>query len=82
METAKQYLIDMITPLVSNKEDVRVEVKTDEKGVLLTLFLHKEDMGKIIGKAGATVQAVRMLVRMFGMANQAHVSLIIAEPVR
>lgn len=52
----------------------------DEMGVLLTLDLHKEDMGRVIGKSGQTAKAIRTLLRVVGMQNQARVNLKINEP--
>ena len=49
-------------------------------GVLLTLDIHAEDMGKIIGRQGATAKSIRTLLRVVGMKNSARVNLKINEP--
>ena len=49
-------------------------------GVLLTLKVHPEDMGQVIGKAGSTARAIRNLVRIVGLKNHARVNLKIEEP--
>ena len=49
-------------------------------GVLLTLCVHKDDMGKIIGRSGATAKAIRTILRVVGMKNDARVNLKIEEP--
>jgi transcription antitermination factor NusA-like protein len=49
-------------------------------GVLMTLRVHPEDMGKVIGRSGKTAQAIRILLRVVGMRHHAHVSLTIEEP--
>jgi hypothetical protein len=49
-------------------------------GVLLTLDVHAEDMGKIIGRSGNTAKAIRTLLRVVGMKNDARVNLKINEP--
>ena len=59
---------------------MKVERKVDEMGVLLTLHISPEDMGKIIGRNGNTAKAIRTLLRVVGMANQARVNLKIEEP--
>ncbi len=66
--------------LVDHPEDVRIERKVDEMGVLLSLSVNPKDMGQIIGKAGATAKAIRNLVRIIGLKNQARVNLKIEEP--
>ena len=76
------YLLDLIRPIVTNFADARVERKVDEKGVLLTLTVDQNDMGRIIGKGGETARSIRHLLRQMGMQNQAHVALKINEPVR
>jgi predicted RNA-binding protein YlqC (UPF0109 family) len=59
---------------------VKITRKVDEMGVLLSLKVHPDDMGQIIGKGGATVRAIRSLVRLVGAKNHARVNLKIEEP--
>jgi hypothetical protein len=49
-------------------------------GVLMTLDVNKDDMGKIIGREGNTAKAIRTLLRVVGMKNNARVNLKINEP--
>jgi predicted RNA-binding protein Jag len=49
-------------------------------GVLLSLDVHPDDMGKIIGRSGNTAKAIRILLRVVGMKNNARVNLKINEP--
>lgn len=74
------YLKSLVRPLVACPDEVSVERTTDERGVLLTLHVNKEDMGKVIGKEGTTASALRKLTRQFGMKNQSRVSIRIHEP--
>jgi len=78
----EQYLEAVVKPLVSFPDDVKVDRTQDERGVLLTLHLNAQDMGKIIGRAGETAKAIRYLVRCFGAMNKSHVSMKIYEPDR
>lgn len=80
MKTSKEFLELAVKSIVSNQGAVRVETKTDEMGVLLTLRVHAEDMGKIIGKEGETAKALRTLLRVIGKAENARVTLKIEEP--
>ncbi len=61
-------------------DQVKVDRRVDEMGVLLTLTVNPEDMGQIIGKAGSTARAIRNLVRIVGLKNHARVNLKIEEP--
>ena len=76
----KDFLEFIVKTLVDNPEDVKIERKVDEMGVLLNLNLNKEDMGQIIGREGSTVRAIRTLLRIIGLKNHARVNLKIEEP--
>lgn len=70
----------VVKALVDNPDEVQVERKVDEMGVLLSLKVHKDDMGAVVGRQGATARAIRTLVRIIGMKNNARVNLKIEEP--
>lgn len=80
MHPDEQFLRFMIESLVDNPRDVKVVRTVDEMGVLLTLSVHKDDMGKIIGRSGSTAKAIRTVLRVVGMKNEARVNLKIMEP--
>ena len=75
-----QFLEYVVKMIVNHPEDISVERKVDEMGVLLTLKANKEDMGQIIGKEGQTAKALRVLLRVLGSKNNARVNLKIIEP--
>lgn len=77
----KDFLEFLVKALVDHPEDVKIDRKVDEMGVLLSLRVNSEDMGQIIGKEGSTARAIRNLVRIIGLKNQARVNLKIEEPV-
>jgi predicted RNA-binding protein YlqC (UPF0109 family) len=80
-EVDREFLEFMIKSLVDHPEDVQIDRKVDEMGVLLSLRVNAKDMGQIIGKGGSTVKAIRHLVRIVGLRNHARVNLKIEEPV-
>lgn len=80
MELDQQFLEHVVKALVDHPEDVKINRTVDEMGVLLTLDVHAEDMGKIIGRSGNTAKAIRTLLRVVGMKNDARVNLKINEP--
>ena len=80
MELDQQFLEQLVKSLVDHPESVKINRTVDEMGVLLTLDVHAEDMGKIIGRSGNTAKAVRTLLRVIGMKNNARVNLKINEP--
>ena len=80
MELDRQFLEYVVKALVDHPEDVHINRTVDEMGVLLTMDVHAEDMGKIIGRSGNTAKAIRTLLRVVGMKNEARVNLKINEP--
>jgi len=76
----QEFLEYVIKALVDHPEDVHVERKVDEMGVLLSLRVNPKDMGQVIGRAGATAKSIRNLIRIIGLKNQARVNLKIEEP--
>src|SRR3989338_3774855 len=80
MERDQQFLEYVVKALVDNPDDVKINRVVDEMGVLLTLSVHKDDMGKVIGRSGATAKAIRTVLRVVGMKNDARVNLKIEEP--
>ena len=80
MERDQQFLEDLVKALVDHPESVKINRTVDEMGVLLTLDVHADDMGKVIGRSGNTAKAIRTLLRVVGMKNDARVNLKINEP--
>ena len=80
MELDRQFLEYVVKALVDHPDDVKINRTVDEMGVLLTMDVHAEDMGKIIGRSGNTAKAIRTLLRVVGMKNDARVNLKINEP--
>lgn len=76
----KDFLEFIVKNLVDHPDDVKVDRKVDEMGVLLSLNVHPEDMGQIIGKQGSTIKSIRDLLRIIGLKNHARVNLKIVEP--
>ncbi|HOD96741.1 MAG: KH domain-containing protein [Candidatus Paceibacterota bacterium] len=76
----QEFLEYIIKALVDYPEDVKVTRTIDEMGVLLTLKVNPKDMGRIIGRQGSTVRAIRSLTRLIGLRHNARVNLKIEEP--
>ncbi len=79
-ERDQEFLEFVVKGLVEHPEAVKIGRSVDEMGVLLTLDLHPEDMGKVIGRSGNTAKAIRTLLRVVGMKHNARVNLKINEP--
>ena len=80
MATIDQQFVEYIVKtLVNNPDKVAVERKIDEKGVLLTLTVDPDDVGRVIGKRGVTAQAIRVLLRALGTKQDARYNLKIVN---
>ena len=79
-EKDKEFLEYLVKALVDTPSAVKIDRKVDEMGVLMTLTVDPADMGKIIGRSGNTAKAIRTLLRVVGMKNNARVNLKIDEP--
>ena len=76
----QEFLEYVVKSLVDNSDAVKTDRKVDEMGVLLTVHVDKDDVGKLIGRQGNTAKALRTLLRVVGMKNHARVNLKIDEP--
>ncbi|OYW84006.1 hypothetical protein B7Z17_04780, partial [Candidatus Saccharibacteria bacterium 32-49-10] len=80
MSTIDQQFVEyVVKSLVEHPDDVVVERLIDEKGVLLTLTVNPEDLGRVIGKRGGTAQSLRTLLRALGTKNDARYNLKIVN---
>ncbi len=75
----QQFVEFIVKSLVSNPDAVQIERRIDEKGVLLELTVDPEDLGRVIGKRGATAQSLRTLLRALGTKNDARYNLKIVD---
>jgi uncharacterized protein len=78
--TDQEFLEYAVKALVDNPDDVKVERKIDEMGVLISLDVNPSDMGMVIGREGQTAKALRTILRVIGARNNARVNLKINEP--
>lgn len=75
----QQFVEFVVKSLVSKPDEVSVTRRIDEKGVLLELTVDPEDLGRVIGKRGATAQSIRTLLRALGTKNDARYNLKIVD---
>lgn len=75
----EQFVEFIVKSLVNNSDAVQIDRTIDEKGVLLELTVDPEDLGRVIGKRGATAQSIRTLLRALGTKNDARYNLKIVD---
>ena len=78
-ERDQEFVEGIVRAIVAHPDDVKVDRTVDERGVLLTLNVHVNDIGYVIGKQGQTARAIRTLAKIIGAQNNARVNLKIAE---
>jgi len=78
-EIDQQFIEYVVKSLVGKPDAVQVDRRIDEKGVLLELTVDPEDLGRVIGKRGATAQSLRTLLRALGTKNDARYNLKIID---
>ena len=76
----QEFVEYVVKELVDNPDKVVITRTVDDRGVLLELSVDPSDMGKIIGKAGATAKSIRTLLRVLGAKDDARYNLKISEP--
>ena len=74
------FIKTVLTLLVEDKDQLVVEGKTDELGILITVRVSDRDMGKLIGKSGQTIKSIRTLLRVIGGTANQRVNLKVLEP--
>ena len=75
----QQFVEYVVKSLVGNPDAVKIDRRVDEKGVLLELTVAPEDLGRVIGKRGATAQSIRTLLRALGTKQEARYNLKIID---
>lgn len=80
MEQDQEFVEYVLKTVVDNPDDVKIDRTVDEMGVLITVSVNPDDMGKVIGKSGQTAKAVRTLLKVVGAKHDARVNMKIIEP--
>lgn len=76
----RDFVEFIVKQIASSSDGIEVTRTVDDMGVLITLRVSKEDMGRIIGKNGQTAKALRNLLRIMGTKENIRVNLKIVEP--
>ncbi len=80
MEKDQELLEAILKAIVYKPEEVKVERKVDEMGVLLSVKLGEGDAGPVIGKEGGTIQAIRTVMRVVGAKGKARITIKLEVP--
>ncbi len=75
----KNLLEYLLIHIVDHPEDVRVDEEVDERGTLYTLHVHADDMGKVIGKSGSVIDAIRKIAKIRAVKEGIRATITLAE---
>ena len=78
----QEVLEKIITSLVNNPQDVKIQRSVDEMGVLLKIKVHPQDMGLVIGRKGETIKSIKTVIKAIGNKHHARVNIKIEEPTQ
>ncbi len=81
-EMDQEFVEYIVKALVAKPEAVELKRSVDSEGVLLELKVDPADVGKVIGRAGATAKSIRKLLGVLGAKQDQRISLKIVEPNR
>tara|TARA_Y100000310_G_C20523554_1_gene734891 strand:- start:23 stop:292 length:270 start_codon:yes stop_codon:yes gene_type:complete len=74
------FLHYVLESLVEDKDELVIESTEDDLGILHTIKVSENDMGKLIGKGGQTIKALRTLLRIIGGNTSKRINLKVLEP--
>jgi predicted RNA-binding protein YlqC (UPF0109 family) len=74
-ENTEKLVRYLVTSLVDNPDDVVIEVKHDGDDTVFEVTLNSEDVGKVIGRQGRVIKAIRTLARAAGSTDTARVDV-------
>jgi len=78
----KDTLLFLLQAIVDNPDDVVVDETVEEGKTTLNVHVNPEDMGKVIGKSGRIIRAIRDLVKLMAAKQGVYVDVVIAEDER
>jgi hypothetical protein len=68
LDSLVEYLVKS---LVENPDDVKIEKRVAGEGTTYDVTVHPDDTGKVIGRQGRVIKAIRVLVRAAASADGA-----------
>lgn len=75
----KEFLIYLVSKIIDHPQDLKIEeTKLAENFFQYTISANSEDVGKIIGKEGKIIQAIRNVARILAVKEEKQVRIEIA----
>lgn len=74
-----EFVRYVLNQICDDRSAIEVVSKDDERGTLMSISVAAEDMGKLIGKDGQTIDAIRLLVRSLGARENVKINLKVID---
>jgi predicted RNA-binding protein YlqC (UPF0109 family) len=78
----KNLLEFLLIHLVQHPEDVNIDESEGERETVYTIHVHADDMGRIIGKNGSIIQAIRNIAKVRAIKEGIRAQIVLADPVQ
>lgn len=75
----KDTLYYIVASIVDNPDDLVVDEVTADGIITFTVHVHKDDMGKVIGKEGKVIRGIRNVMKIAAMKNNCRINITLAE---
>ena len=75
----KETLLFLLSKIVDHPDEIQVVESNDNSKLILTIHANQEDLGKIIGKSGRIIKALRDLIKLMATKENVYVDVVIAE---
>ena len=79
MDRLENLLILLVRPIVDEPDRVEVEASESDTRVDLELRVAPDDIGKVIGRGGRTIRAIRTVVKAASVKVGKRVSVEVAD---
>ncbi len=73
----KETVTFLVKQLVARPDMVEIQEVDGQEGKALKLVVDKDDIGKVIGKDGQTIKAIRSMVALFKSDQEPFIDVVI-----
>jgi predicted RNA-binding protein YlqC (UPF0109 family) len=77
----KKTLLYILEKIVDHPEAISIIQEEQDSRILLTIHAHQDDFGKIIGKSGRIIKAIRDLMKLMATKQNCYVDVVLAEEI-
>jgi predicted RNA-binding protein YlqC (UPF0109 family) len=75
----KNFVEYLLVRLVDHPDDLSVEEEQTAEGLVIKIRAHADDMGRVIGRSGKVIKAVRKLVQVKAAKDNMRVQVVLEE---